>query len=221
MDGKNVEEQVRSPIYFDPSVNNRAPPSEWKPAELSSDVNNTDNSWPPVWYLERTAHNNKITSAPGKETGKTTDSPIQSASTVANLLVVLPSHPTTIKPIKTTTNLMTNSTELVPEKPRTRITTAVLARMCLFQNVCSNEEAEEYFRNFSTTTSPSTIRTSTNAPLKTTRRPRKRNRLLIAQVRACMQDKQYCNTNVFNKARISAGGVSTERTSTEEVIFQR
>ena len=209
-----VPEQVRNPIYFDPAINNRAPPSEWKPLELPTNINGTEDSWPPVWYLERADQNNKVTSNSVKGMEKTTKPPSSSSSTiVTTALESVSEGTTTTSPIQT----VETTTGLDPvEKPRTRISTAALARLCLFQNVCSQEAAEDYFRQIPSAITTTTVRTTTKVPSKP-RRPRKRNPLLIAQLRACMEDSKYCNTDSFNKQRrMALEGVEERKKGNEE-----
>ena len=221
-DKDGVPEQVRSPIYFDPSINNRAPPSEWKPVELPLEFNGTDNSWPPVWYLERAAQNNQIaTDTASKKEEATESSLLASSTTETTLLKSTNQETTSIKPNETSTDIFETTQISEPEKPRTRISTAALARLCLFENVCSQEAAKEYFRQIDfLATSTTTIRTTTKIP-RTSRRPRKRNPLLVAQLRACMQDVKYCNTDTFNQQRHVAMEGVTEDVDVKDYSTQR
>ena len=107
---------------------------------------------------------------------------------------------TTSHIIETATPLEENEIKKVSEKPRTKISTAVLARLCLFQNICSQEKAQEYILESQIPSTTTERITTTNAPSKS-RRPRKRNPVLVAQIRACMQDSKYCDTNTFNEQR--------------------
>ena len=81
-----------------------------------------------------------------------------------------------------------------------------LADLCGYKPAKQNfgssleEDAEEYFQRqerLRRIVSTTTVRTTTKSPVRT-RRPRTRNPLLVAQLRACMQDSKYCNTDTFN-----------------------
>ena len=132
----------------------------------------------------------------------TTESSINSLSSISSSTtstsITTSTTTSQIETFETTEEAKIDTDISTPEQPRTRVSTAALARLCLFQNICSQEDAEDYHRQLhqrrSTTT---TIRTTTKAPVRT-RRPRTRNPLLVAQLRACMQDSKYCNTNTFN-----------------------
>ena len=225
-DKDGVPEQVRSPIYFDPSINNRSPPSEWKPVELPSELNGTNSSWPPVWYLERSAENNQITTDAGHIKEEATESSLVSSSTTETALIKSTTQDTTSSILSETSTEIVETTEFSePEKPRTRISTAALARLCLFENVCSQDAAKEHFskleflRLLRSTTSTTTIRTTTTP--RSFRRPRKRNPLLVVQLRACMQDVKYCNTDAFNQQRHVAMEGVTEDLDVMESSTQR
>ena len=148
-----------------------------------------------MWYLEKEGRKN----VPNIEE--------QEASTVVSVTSLSATETTTSNPgtttrhiIETATPLEENEIKKVSEKLRTKISTAVLARLCLFQNICSQEKAQEYILESQIPSTTTERITSTNAPSKS-RRPRKRNPVLVAQIRACMQDSKYCDTNTFNEQR--------------------
>ena len=189
-------------------------------------MNGTDSSWPPVWYLERSAKKNEVSTqdvleaTPATESSFTSISSSISSTTAPNIsestMKIESAEP--LEEIETTTNLVE------PEKPRTRVSTAALARLCLFQNICSQEDAEEYFqrqerlRRIITTT---TVRTTTKRPVRT-RRPRTRNPLLVAQLRACMQDSKYCNTDTFNhQHQMAMKGLHDKESTSNNTETQR
>ena len=203
-----IDEQVRSPIYFNPAINNRAPPSEWKPIELPADINGTESSWPPVWYLEREGPNND----PNIDDNES--STVVSVTSLSATETSTPYQGTTTHHFTdTATPLEENEIKKVSENLRTKISTAVLARLCLFQNICSQEKAQEYILESQIPSTTTERITTTNAPSKS-RRPRKRNPVLVAQIRACMQDSKYCDTNTFNEQREMA----IKRTTKENFV---
>ena len=195
----SIPEEVRSPIDFDPSVNNREPPSGWKSFEVSSDINSTEQSLPPVWYLEKESENDNFGSASEFENSAPTYYPISSASTVSP---------------ETSTDLIKTSNTLEARRPRAHITTAMLARLCLFENICSTEAAEEFFQMgeiLNSDTLTTTIRSKTKPPDTTTSKPKNANPWLLAQIQACIQDPKYCNFNTFNEARENFGPTTTPK----------
>ena len=123
--------------------------------------------------------------------------------------------------VETATPLEENEITKVSEKLRTKISTAVLARLCLFQNICSQEKAQEYILESQIPLTTTERITTTNAPSKS-RRPRKRNPVLVAQIRACMQDSKYCDTNTFNEQReMAIKGTTKDNIVDNDDIIQR
>ena len=120
----------------------------------------------------------------------------------------------------------TTTTTSQQEEPRTRVSTAALARLCLFQNVCSQEDAQDYFYQQRLIaglqrTLTTTARTTTATTVKT-RRPRKRNPLLVAQLRACMQDSKYCNTDTFtHQHKLAMEGINPESSTPQHNDSER
>ena len=68
--------------------------------------------------------------------------------------------------IETQTPLEENEIKKASEKQRTKISTAVLARLCLFQNICSQKKAQEYILESQIPSTTTERITTTNAPSK-------------------------------------------------------
>ena len=189
---------------------------------MPSDINGTDNSWPPVWYLERAAKNNKVTTENLTEAAPISESSLPPLDSILTFQERY-KNKTNTKPDEIEEDVETTTTTSQQEEPRTRVSTAALARLCLFQNVCNQEDAQEYFHQqlVSRTSTTTTARTTTKAPVKT-RRPRKRNPLLVAQLRACMQDSKYCNTDTFNhQHKLAMEGIDQESTTSRHNDSER